>query len=138
MGMLLVFIVIVAKVDPQGIHSAQKIVVPCLYGKVKNTVFIIRQGQNNYIPCVLDLYQYGYRICSVFVPVACGIANLSIVFQNQLVNVNLGNIAYILLKVCSTRYYFAFPEFAIFNKFMEKGKGTGNAFDAKLIVNDDV
>jgi len=42
-----------------------------------------------------------------------------------------------LLKVTRTRYCFTLPEFAFLNKFMLQGKGTGNALDAELIVNDD-
>jgi hypothetical protein len=119
-------------------HGAKKIVVPCLYGKVKNIVFIVRPGQCNDIPCVLDLYQYGYRICSVFILLACGIADLNIVFKDPLVNVNLDNLAYILLKVCCTGNYLAFPEFAMFNKFIEKGARMGTALDVKLIGGNDV
>ena len=136
--MLLIFVIIIANVDSQGIHGAKKIVVPCLYCKVKNIIFIIRPGQGNDIPCVLDFYHYGYRKGSVFIPLACGIADLNIVFQNPLVGIDLSNIAYILLKVCLTLDYFTFPEFAMFNKFIDKGVGMGAALDAELVGGDDV
>jgi len=80
MGLFRVSVITIAKVYPQGVHSAQKIIVPCLYGNVKIIVFVIRPGQGDDIPCILDFYHYGYRIRSVRVLIACRIANLNIVF----------------------------------------------------------